>query len=74
MLHFLDRDLRVRPGDLVTTSPASTLLPPNLTVGVVQRLDERVLPAPEAVVQLSAPISAIDWVQLIPARTSRGAD
>ena len=74
MLHFLDRDLRVRPGDLVTTSPASTLLPPNLTVGVVQRLDERVLPAPQAVVQLSAPISAIDWVQLLPARSSRGAD
>lgn len=64
-LRFLDRDLRVRPGDLITTSPASTLVPPNLTVGVVQRLDEQVLPAPEAVVQLSAPIDAVDWVQVV---------
>jgi len=65
VLRFLDRDLRVRPGDLITTSPASTLVPPNLTVGVVQRLDERALPTPEAVVQLSAPISAVDWVQVV---------
>lgn len=63
-LRFLDRDIRVRPGDLVTTSPASTLLPPNLTVGVVQRLDEQAMPAPEALVQLSAPVAAVDWVQL----------
>lgn len=65
VLRFLDRDLRVRPGDLITTSPASTLMPPNLTVGVVQRLDERALPTPEAVVQLSAPINAVDWVQVV---------
>jgi rod shape-determining protein MreC len=64
MLRFLDRDTRARPGDLVTTSPASTLLPPNLTVGVVQRLDLQGTPAPEAVLQLSAPIDAVDWVQV----------
>ena len=66
VLRFLDRDASVRPGDLVTTSPASTLLPPNLTVGVVQHLDSSIIPAPEAVVQLSAPLAAIDWVQAIP--------
>ena len=65
VLRFLDRDLRVRPGDLVTTSPASTLVPPNLTVGVVQSVDEQVLPAPEALVQLSAPVQAVDWVQVV---------
>jgi len=68
VLRFLDRDARVRPGDLVTTSPASTLLPPNLTVGVIQHLDATVIPAPEAVVQLSAPLAAIDWVQVLPIR------
>ncbi|MEB3235079.1 MAG: rod shape-determining protein MreC [Cyanobacteriota bacterium] len=66
VLRFLDRDARVRPGDLVTTSPASTLAPPNLTVGVVQHLDELAMPAPEAVVQLSAPLAAVDWVQVRP--------
>jgi rod shape-determining protein MreC len=66
VLRFLDRDASVRPGDLVTTSPASTLVPPNLTVGVIQTLDASIIPAPEAVVQLSAPLAAIDWVQVIP--------
>jgi len=64
-LQFLDKDTGVRPGDVVTTSPASTLLPPNLTVGVVQSVDEELVPAPDAVVQLSAPIDAVDWVQLV---------
>ena len=65
-LEFLDKDTGVRPGDVVTTSPASTLVPPNLTVGVVQSVDEELVPAPDASVQLSAPIDAVDWVQVVP--------
>ncbi|MFO8237570.1 MAG: rod shape-determining protein MreC [Prochlorococcaceae cyanobacterium] len=64
LLRFIQQDVGVRPGDVVTTSPASTLLPPNLTVGVVQSVNDRAVPAPEAVVQLSAPAEAIDWVQV----------
>jgi rod shape-determining protein MreC len=64
-LQFIEKDTGVRPGDLITTSPASTLLPPNLTVGVVQSVNEQVVPAPDAVVQLSAPVDAIDWVQVV---------
>jgi rod shape-determining protein MreC len=64
-LEFLDKDTGVRPGDVVTTSPASTLVPPNLTVGVVQSVDEDLVPAPDASVQLSAPIDAVDWVQVV---------
>jgi rod shape-determining protein MreC len=64
-LQFLEKDTGVRPGDVVTTSPASTLVPPNLTVGVVQAVDEQAVPAPEAVVQLSAPVDAVDWVQVL---------
>lgn len=64
-LQFIEKDTGVRPGDLITTSPASTLLPPNLTVGVVQSVNERLVPAPDAVVQLSAPVDAIDWVQVV---------
>ena len=63
-LQFLDKDIQVRPGDLVSTSPASTLLPPNLPVAVVQSLDARSVPAPTALVQLIAPPDAIDWVQV----------
>jgi rod shape-determining protein MreC len=64
VLRFIQQDVGVRPGDVVTTSPASTLLPPNLTVGVVQSVNERAVPAPEAVVQLAAPVDAVDWVQV----------
>jgi rod shape-determining protein MreC len=55
----------VRPGDLVVTSPASTLVPPNLPVGVIQRVAITADPAPEAMVQLSAPLEAVDWVQVV---------
>ena len=64
VLRFLQKDPGVRPGDVVVTSPASTLVPPNLTVGVIQSVDERAVPATEAVVQLSAPAEAVDWVQV----------
>ena len=64
VLRFLEKDPGVRPGDVVATSPASTLVPPNLTVGVIQSVDDRAVPATEAVVQLSAPVDAVDWVQV----------
>ena len=49
----------------MVTSPASTLLPPNLTVGVVQSLNEQAVPAPDGLIQLSAPVDAVDWVQVV---------
>jgi rod shape-determining protein MreC len=64
VLRFLEKDPGVRAGDVVATSPASTLVPPNLTVGVIQSVDDRAVPATEAVVQLSAPVDAVDWVQV----------
>jgi rod shape-determining protein MreC len=64
-LHFLEKDPQVRPGDVVVTSPASTLVPPNLPVGVIQTLEMGADPAPTAVVQLSAPLEAVDWVQVV---------
>ena len=63
-LQFLDKEVRVKEGDLVSTSPASTLLPPNLPVAVVQSINLRAVPAPTALVQLIAAPDAIDWVQV----------
>ena len=63
-LRFIEKDPQVRPGDLVSTSPASTLLPANVPIGVVQSVNERAVPAPYAVVQLIAAPEAIDWVQV----------
>jgi rod shape-determining protein MreC len=65
LVRFLEKDPQVRPGDVVVTSPASTLVPPNLPVGVIRKVDEQADPAPEAVLQLSAPLAAIDWVQVL---------
>ena len=63
-LRFIDKDIKARPGDLVSTSPASTLLPPNLPVAVIQSLNSRAVPAPKGVVQLIAAPEAVDWVQV----------
>ena len=64
-VEFLEKDTGVRPGDVITTSPASTLVPPNLLVGVVQTVNDDLSAAPDAVVQLSAPVDAVDWVQVV---------
>ncbi len=64
-LNFLNKNSLAQLGDVVTTSPASTLLPPNLTIGIIQFLDEKALPSPYALVQLTASPEAIDWVQVL---------
>ncbi len=63
-LNFLEKIPDVKPGDIVSTSPASTLLPPNLSVGVIQSVNYQNLPSPYAVVQLIASPEAIDWVRV----------
>ena len=64
-LIFLNNNSMAQIGDAVSTSPASTLLPPNLIIGIVQFVDEKALPAPYAIVQLTASPEAIDWVQVL---------
>jgi len=64
-LIFLNKNSLAEIGDAVTTSPASTLLPPNLTIGIIQFINEKALPSPFAIVQLTASPEAIDWVQIL---------
>ncbi len=64
-LIFLNKNSLAKIGDAVTTSPASTLLPPNLTIGIVRFVNEKALPSPYAIVQLTASPEAIDWVQIL---------
>ena len=63
-LEFLEKDVEVLPGDVVITSAASTVVPANLIVGVVQQVNLDALPAPEALLQLTAPAGAVDWVRV----------
>ena len=64
-LIFLNKNSLAKIGDVVTTSSASTLFPPNLIIGIVQFVDEKALPSPFAIVQLTASPEAIDWVQVL---------
>tara|TARA_B100000614_G_C14491835_1_gene471048 strand:+ start:93 stop:848 length:756 start_codon:yes stop_codon:yes gene_type:complete len=64
-LIFLNKNSLAKVGDIVTTSPASTLLPPNLTIGIVKFVNEKALPSPYAIVQLTASPEAIDWIQIL---------
>jgi len=66
LIRFLEKDPGAVAGDVVTTSPASTLVPPDLPVGVIQKVDIGADPAPEAVVQLAASAASTDWVQVLP--------
>ena len=63
-LTFLDKGVKVQLGDLVSTSPASTLLPPNIPIGVIKSLNLNSVPSPTAIVELIASPEAIDWVQI----------
>ncbi|WP_320663669.1 rod shape-determining protein MreC [Prochlorococcus sp. MIT 1223] len=64
-LSFLKKDADPKVGDIVSTSPASTLVPPNLVIGVIQAINNQPDDVPFAIVQLLAVPEAVDWVQII---------
>ena len=63
---FVDKVPDVRKGDVITTSALSRLFPSGLPVGVVESISFNKSPAPEAVIELSAPISHLEWVIVSP--------
>lgn len=63
---FVDKVPDVRKGDVVTTSALSRLFPSGLPVGIVEAISFNKSPAPEAVIELSAPISHLEWVIVSP--------
>lgn len=66
IMEFFDKVPDARPGDVVSTSSYSQLFPPGLPVGVIESVNLNKSPAPEAVVELSAPISRLEWVVVFP--------
>jgi len=63
ILYSKNADIKV--GDFVSSSPASTLLPPNIPIGVVQSIDEPLKAKKTAKISLLAKPHAIDWVQIL---------
>tara|TARA_Y100000589_G_scaffold249128_1_gene237168 strand:+ start:2644 stop:3393 length:750 start_codon:yes stop_codon:yes gene_type:complete len=63
-LVFYLKDIDIKVGDTIVSSPASTLLPPNIPIGIVESIDVNSKPITTASVQLIAKPQAIDWVQI----------
>ncbi len=61
-LQFFDKLPDVKPGDVITTSNISKLFYPGLPIGRVQSIDLDRSPAPEAIIEVTAPINALEWV------------
>jgi rod shape-determining protein MreC len=54
----------VKIGDLVTTSSVSTIFPGGIPIGKVVSIDLNKSPAPEAIIQFTAPIDFLEWVMV----------
>ena len=63
ILYSKEADIKV--GDFVSSSPASTLLPPNIPIGIVQSIDETLKSKKTAKISLLAKPHVIDWVQIL---------
>ena len=63
-LVFYTKDVDVKVGDFVLSSPASSLLPPNIPIGIVYSVNE-IKSKKTANVSLLGKPQAIDWVQIL---------
>jgi len=63
-LYFYSKNVDIQIGDYILSSPASTILPPNIPIGIIQSIDNDSKPNTIATVQLTAKPEAIDWVQI----------
>ncbi len=63
VLYSKDADIKV--GDFVSSSPASTLLPPNIPIGIVQTINKPLKGRKTAKILLLDKPHVIDWVQIL---------
>jgi len=63
IIYSKDADLKV--GDFVSSSPASTLLPPNIPIGIIKSIDKPFKSKQTAKISLLAKPHLIDWVQIL---------
>ena len=63
VLYSKNSDIKV--GDFISSSPASTLFPPNIPIGIVHSIGEPFKGKKTAKILLLAKPHAIDWVQVL---------
>jgi rod shape-determining protein MreC len=66
VLQFFDKRPNVKKGDVVSTSAVSQLFPTGLAVGRVIETNLNKSPAPEAIVEFTAPLNYLEWVTVHP--------
>ena len=66
VMRFFEKVPDVKEGDIITTSSVSPLYPPGIPIGKVQSLALENGPAPEVIVELSAPLNYLEWVVIHP--------
>ena len=64
-LVLFSKDADIKVGDFISSSPVSTLLPPNIPIGIVQSINEPYKAKKTAVISLLANPHVIDWVQIL---------
>ena len=64
-LVIYSKDADIKVGDFVSSSPASTLLPPNIPIGIVKSIEEPFQEKKMAKILLLAKPQVIDWVQIL---------
>jgi len=74
VLVFFDRFPDVRPGDVVSTSPLSQIMPAGFPIGRVESINNNTSPSPEAIIELSAPVSSLEWVVVYPNSKGQNAE
>jgi rod shape-determining protein MreC len=63
-IEFFEKSPDVRQGDPISISNLSHKYPPGLPVGRVESVNMEKTPAPEAIVEISAPLGSLEWVVL----------
>ena len=64
-LILFSKDADIKVGDFISSSPASSLLPPNIPIGIVQSIDKPLKAKKTAKISLLAKPQVIDWVQIL---------
>ena len=72
VMEFFDKVPDMRRGDVVSTSSFSRSYPAGLPVGRIESVDLNKSPAPEAVIELSAPINYLEWATVYPNSANLG--
>ena len=65
-MRFFTKVVAVKPGDAIVTSSLSNLYPPGLPLGRIRSVKSGGSVAPEAEVELNAPIDILEWVTVHP--------